>query len=64
MSFWGWAGAIAAGWFTASALFAIAWNTVGKRIFRKPPVPKGVENGDHIVVQIGDKRVIRRVGDQ
>lgn len=39
MSFWGWAGAIAAGWFTASALFAIAWNTVGKHILRKPPQP-------------------------
>lgn len=39
MSFWGWVGAIAAGWFTASILLAGLWATVGRRIFRKPPQP-------------------------
>lgn len=39
MSFWGWVGAIAAGWFTASILLAGAWALVGKRIFRSMPLP-------------------------
>lgn len=39
MTFMGWVGAIAAGWFTASILFGVVWALVGRRIFRKPPPP-------------------------
>lgn len=39
MGFWGWASAIAAGWLVASFVVAAGWWLVGRRIFRKPPVP-------------------------
>lgn len=55
--FWGWVGAIAAGWFTASILLGIAWATVGRRIFRKPPQPPtGRSNVRRIDGEEGDSR--------
>lgn len=44
MSFWSWAGAIAAGWFTASILFAALWAAVGKRVRPRPKPPADRSN--------------------
>jgi hypothetical protein len=54
---WGWVQAIATGWFVLSILLATAWALGGKRIFRKPPAPKGMEPGDSQVVFLNGHRV-------
>ena len=55
MGIWGWVGTVAAIWFAASVLAAIAWGTVGKRIFRSRPVAPNSENVHHIDRRGGER---------
>lgn len=61
MSFWGWAAAIGAGWFTASVLLAVAWGLVGKRIFRKPPQPPRIVRRDGEPMSQNELNAVRNI---
>jgi hypothetical protein len=49
MGIWGWAAAIAAGWFTSSLVFAAAWALGGNKILR--PAPRIVRNDGEPISQ-------------